>query len=166
MGIIRSYKREFHLIDWRISLLAGVLFCVLTGIVCLLAGGAAAYRQLYGECSLVQPIVWIGCIQGTVLILGIAVGAYCGQCGWSVKGRQEGMCRWLIGFWAMLFWIALFFNGCELLSIVILSCSIIAMVSVLEWFLRESLIAATVLGVGILWMMSIFFLCLRIILWN
>ena len=166
MGIIRSYKREFHLIDWRISLLAGILSCILTGIVCLLAGGMAAYRHLWGECTLVRPVVWIGCIQGSALLLGIALGTYWGQCGWCMKGKSGGLCRWLIGFLAMLLWIALFLKGCELLSIVIFACSIIVTVSAIEWFLRESLLSATVLVVGVLWMMSSFFLNLRIILWN
>ena len=166
MGIIRSYKREFGSVDWRVSLMTGVLSCIFTGIVYLLAGGAVAYRRLWGECALARPIVWLGCLQGLALLSGIALGIYCGQCGWCVKGKRDGIFRWLLGFFTMLLWIALFLKGCELLSIVVFVCSIIAMVSAIEWFLRESLLSATVLVVGVLWMMSSFFLNLRIILWN
>lgn len=168
MNLIRDFKRELRMTDWRICLLCGLIACLSCGVVLWLAGGASVYRQLCGECVVPIPAVWLFLRQGTALILGLSLGLIGGrQCSTSVRRRNRGIGWWLSGYISMLLWLLIFLCGWgEVLSLIILAWSIISFVIAIEWFAGESLLSAVLLLIGILWMIGSFGLTMRIILWN
>ena len=168
MNLIRGFKREVWATDWRICLLIGLCACLLCGGVLWLAGGAATYRQICGDCIVPIPAAWLICRQCTALLLGLALGIILGrQSCCCVRGRIYGIVWWTVGYVAMLLWLLLFLSGkYEVLAVILLAFSICALAIALDRFARESLLSATVLLVGILWIMGSFGFVLRIILWN
>ena len=166
MGMVRAFRRTIRALDLRICLLGVSLSCLVCSFVLWIGGGGAAYRRVCGECICPSSSLWLVCRQGVGMLLALSYAVYRGQCCRPRKGKW-GDGWWLSGYLAMLLWLFLFLGGnFEVWSLLFLSWSILSFVFAIEWFARESLFAAVLLAVGVLWMIGGYGLALRIILWN
>lgn len=168
MRILREFKRDLLCTDLRLCLLSASLAWVLSGLSLWLAGGAIRYRELCGLCRAPTPLLWLCLRQASAFVLGFALGIVIGKstCA-SSDWRRKGILWWCIGFAATLLWQFLFLGiGSQLGTLLLLITAILCFLATLLPFARESLLSASLLAVGILWMIGSFGLILTIILWN
>lgn len=168
MRILNGFKRELSCTDFRISLLSALAAWVLGGIVLLISGAVKCYSTLCRPNCAPSPALWLSARLCFCLLMGLALGLILGRCTCNRRFfLRRGIIFWCLCFGFSILWQLFFFGfGWEFVGLIWLAVSLFCGLTALSCFANESLLAALLLLIGLIWTCISFLLSLLIILWN